>query len=83
MSEGKKTQEQKALEKTVYLQFCGKEVALDEVETAIRKDYDFDKKGNDPAYNIKIYLKPEDDRAYYVINHDYAGEVALMPEVTE
>ena len=83
MSEDKSNKEKRSLEKTIYLQFCGKEVALDEVEAAIKKDYDSDKKGNDPAYDIKIYLKPEDDRAYYVINNDYAGEVTLMPDENE
>ncbi len=83
MSEGKSNKEKGHLYKTVYLQFCGKEIALDVVEAAIRKKYDSDKKGKDPAYDIKIYLKPEDDRAYYVINNDYAGEVTLMPDEIE
>jgi len=36
------------------------------------------KKGEDKPEDIKIYLKPEDQKAYYVINCDYAGEVDLL-----
>jgi len=83
MSEKKSNEAKSSLKKTVYLQFCGKEVSLDEVEGAIKENYDIEKKGKDPAFDIKIYLKPEDDRAYYVINNDYAGDVALMPKEAE
>lgn len=40
-------------------------------------DYDSVKKGEDPAVDTRIYLKPEDSKAYYVINDDYAGEIEL------
>ena len=62
---------------TIYLQFRGKEASLDSIKEAIRKDYDATKKGTDAPVDIKIYLKPEDLKAYYVINNDYAGELSL------
>lgn len=65
---------------TIFLQFNGKEVCLDTVRAAIKENYDSVKKGNDAAKDLKIYLKPEDAKAYYVINDDYAGEVDLLLE---
>lgn len=80
MSEEKAKKEKKPVEKTIYLQFDGKEVSIDAVEEAIKENYESVKKGEDPANDIKIYLKPEDRRAYYVINNDYAGDVALLAD---
>lgn len=78
MSEEKSKKDKKPVEKMIYLQFAGKEVSLLEIEAAIRDNYDSVKKGEDKPENIQIYLKPEDRKAYYVINNDFAGEVDLL-----
>lgn len=65
---------------TIYLQFNGKEVPLSTIRSAIKEDYSKAKAGKDKATDIKIYLKPEDCKAYYVINEDYAGEVLIQFE---
>ncbi len=78
MAEEKTKREKKPIEKSIYLQFAGKEVSVDTVEAAIKENYESEKKEDDPATDIKIYLKPEDNKAYYVINNDYAGEVDLF-----
>lgn len=57
-------------------------MALDDIEAAIKENYDTEK-GKDPAHDIKIYLKPEDDRAYYTINNDYIGDEKLLPNDLE
>lgn len=75
MSE-KKTTAVKCKE-TIFLQFNGKEVCIDTVRKAIDDNYNTVKKGSDEAKELKIYLKPEDKKAYYVINDDFAGEVDL------
>ena len=80
MSEEKAKKEKKPVEKCIYLQFAGKEISIEAVETAVKANYDSVKKGEDKPEDIKIYLKPEDQKAYYVINCDYAGEVDLLPE---
>ena len=80
MSEEKIKKEKKAIAKTIYLQYAGKEISIDEVETAIRENYDSVKQGQDQPEDIKIYLKPEDRKAYYVINCDFAGEVDLLKD---
>ena len=53
-------------------------ISIDAVETAVRENYDSIKKGEDTPEDIRIYLKPEDYKAYYVINSDFAGEVDLL-----
>lgn len=77
MSEKKKEIE---VSTSVYLQYSRQEISLEEIERLIRENYDNAKKGEDQPEDIKIYLKPEDRKAYYVINNDYAGEVDLLPE---
>ena len=78
MSEEKS--KKKVISKTIYLQFAGKEVSIDEVEASIQENYDSVKKGEDLPEDIKIYLKPEERKAYYVINCDYAGVVDLLAD---
>mgnify|MGYP006916224750 CR=1 FL=1 len=68
---------EKVRTETIYLQLDGKEASLDAIKAAIQEDYDAVKEGKDTPTDVRIYLKPEDTKAYYVINDDFAGEVAL------
>lgn len=65
---------------TFYLQFDGKEASIESISAAVREDYNLVKKGEDAPEDVKIYLKPVDLKAYYVINNDYAGEIQLPLE---
>ena len=75
----KKAPAKKAELKTeMYLQFYGKEYAdkeslqkVKEIWTKVLKNKVGDMK------DVKIYLKPEESKAYYVINGDTTGEVNL------
>ncbi len=62
----------------IYLQFGGKEISTDEIRRTVMENYNAVKKGEDAPEDIRIYLKPEEGKAYYVINSDYAGEVSLL-----
>ena len=62
------------------LQTGSREICIDTVRVAVRENYDAVKKGEDTATDIKSYLKPEDAKAYYVTNDDYAGDVDLSFE---
>ena len=64
----------------VYLQFCGKEVSVSDIQNAVVADYDSVKNGEDVPETINVYLKPEENKAYYVINDDYAGSIVLFSE---
>ena len=79
MSDKKK---EKDIVKAVYLQYDGQEISLEEIERLVKENYDSVKKGTDDPSDIKIYLKPEDRKAYYVINNDFTGEIDLLPEVS-
>ena len=80
MSKDKNKDDVKSAKRQVYLQYDGREVSLDYIETAVRDNYDSVKKGEDKPETIQIYLKPEDKKAYYVINHDFAGEIDLLTD---
>ena len=75
----KKAPAKKAEMKTeMYLQFYGKEYSekeilqkVKEIWTKVLKNKVGDMK------DVKIYLKPEESKAYYVINGDTTGEVEL------
>ena len=58
----------KDIKTSVVVQFAGKEVTEKELIAAVKKAYT--KKGNkvDDIKTIEIYVKPEENAAYYVVN---------------
>ncbi len=78
--EEKKKENKKSIDKIIYLQFADREIKLDDVECMVLENYDSVKKGEDQPEKIRIYLKPEDRKVYYVINGDFAGEVDIFTE---
>ena len=58
------------------IQFGENEVAASEISAKVKEDYR--QSGNeDEVRQVKIYVKPEDNKAYYVIN-DVEGNVDLV-----
>lgn len=75
----KKAPAKKAELKTeMYLQFYGKEYSDKEILQKVKEIWTkvLKKKVGDMK-DVKIYLKPEEAKAYYVINGDTTGEVNL------
>ena len=62
----------------VYVQYWGKEIHTSEVADRIKKIWteDMGKKASD-LKDLKIYIKPEDNGAHYVINGDVTGFIGL------
>ena len=62
----------------VYVQYWGKEIHTSEVADRIKKIWtdDMGKKATD-LKDLKIYIKPEDNGAHYVINGDVTGFIGL------
>ncbi len=62
----------------VYVQYWGKEIHTSEVAERIKKIWteDMGKKASD-LKDLKIYIKPEDNGAHYVINGDVTGFIGL------
>lgn len=61
---------------TVYIQYKGKEDGVDDLVEAARADYRVAHKRK-PINSIKIYVKPEEYAAYYVVNDSYFGKVDM------
>ena len=60
------------LKPTVIVQFQGSEVELDTLVEAAKADFRQEKKRT-PITDLKLYVKPAERMAYYVINEKYNG----------
>ena len=61
-----------AVKETVYLQYLGKELNSADIVEAAKKA-----SGEKNITSITVYLKPEENKAYYVVNGDVTGSVEL------
>lgn len=63
---------------SVYVEFYGEQVSQDELVEAAKKIWaDSGKKAAD-LKSIALYVKPEEDRAYYVFNGDETGSFHII-----
>lgn len=76
-AETKKTAAKKAVKKenNVYVQFRGMEFDMAAIEKAVKDDFTA-KNGKKTMNSVSIYIKPEDMKAYYVVD-GIIGDVAL------
>lgn len=63
------------LKPTFIVQFQGSEIDLDTLAEAAKADFRQVKKRT-PVTDLKLYVKPEEHIAYYVINEKYNGSVS-------
>ncbi len=67
-----------AIKENVYLQYGGKEISQDDIVKQIKEVWTKElKKKVGEIKSINIYLKPEEDAAYYVVNDDVTGSIAF------
>lgn len=73
-----KTTAQKAVNTEVYVQFWGKEIYAKDVVEMIKKVWtdEMGKKASE-LKDLKVYIKPEDNGAHYVINGEVTGFIGL------
>lgn len=66
-----------ASERTVdlHVQYLGKEVAYSDLVNRIKEMWKEQGKRETSLKSLDIYVKPEDFKAYYVINGDITGEI--------
>lgn len=66
------------LKTNVYIEFYGEQVFQDELIAEAKKIWK--DAGNNPAdlKKIDLYIKPEDDRVYFVFNGDYTGSFPII-----
>ena len=67
-----------AVKEMVYLQYLGKEINKDDLVKQVKDIWtkELKNKAGD-LKSITLYLKPEENMAYYVINDDVTGSIAL------
>ncbi len=59
------------------LQFNGNEVPMKEVSEKVKQDFTKNSNGANME-NVRIYVKPEENKAYYVVNGAKSGSVDLV-----
>lgn len=75
----KKTTKKVVATKTAVLQFAGEEVKVDDVIAKAEQAFKAENKRK-AIHDIKVYLKPEERAAYYVVTSgesEYAGKIDL------
>ena len=74
-----KTAAKKAVVKeTVYLQYMGKEINKEDIMKNVKEVWTKELKNKvGDMKSVTLYLKPEENKAYYVINGDVTGSVEM------
>jgi len=67
-----------ACKSETFIQFAGNEIAEADVIAKIKDAFKGDAKKMPAIKSIKVYLKPEENAAYYVINETETGKVSLF-----
>ena len=70
------TEKKTEIKKSVAVQFNGNEYKVEDILSRAEEAYKSENKRK-PIKELKVYIKPEDNAAYYVVNNDYAGKVDL------
>lgn len=66
------------VKETVYLQYLGKEIDKDVLTRQVKEIWTKQMKQKvSDLKSITLYLKPEENTAYYVINDDVTGSISL------
>ena len=70
------------LKPEVIIQYQGNDIALDTMVDAAKADFRAKKKRT-LITDLKLYVKPEDNMAYYVINGTFEGKISLEKTTVE
>lgn len=74
----KRTTKKKEVQPEVYIQFSGNESVVDVITKKAKDQFIAEGHKEEDIKSLKIYLKPEDNAAYYVVNEENAGKVDLF-----
>ena len=77
-SEARAAEKAKAdsLQPELFIQYQGDEIALDTLVETAKSDFHASKKRT-LVTDLKLYVKPEDSMAYYVINGKFEGKISF------
>ena len=70
------------LKPEIVVQYQGSDIALDALVDAAKADFRASKKRT-LVTDLKLYVKPEDSMAYYVINGQFEGKISLVKTADE
>lgn len=70
------------LKPEIIVQYQGNDIALDTLVNAAKADFHASKKRT-LVTDLKLYVKPEDSMAYYVINGTFEGKISLVTTADE
>ena len=59
------------------LEYMGKEISTEEITQKVHEAWKTLGKNVDEIKTLNVYLKPEEAAAYYVINEETTGKVAI------
>ena len=65
-----------SLKPVCIMQFQGSDIDLSDLVDAAKAGFRKEKKRT-PIIDLKLYVKPEERMAYYVVNGDYEGQVSF------
>ena len=69
--------EEKRQRQAFNLQYMGKEISTEEITQKVHEAWKTLGKNVDEIKTLNVYLKPEEAAAYYVINEETTGKVAI------
>ncbi len=72
----KKTTRKPAAKVELYIEHNGIQASANEITKRVKADYSA-KEGAADIKTLNIYVKPEDNAAYYVVNGDIEGKMEL------
>lgn len=75
-AEGKGKHLRKPVEKT-FVQYAGAEWDVDELKEKVRAAYVAEGHYAASIHDLRLYVKPEDGKAYFTINQKFSGSVEL------
>ena len=67
-----------AVMETVYLQYLGKEINQNDLMTRVKEIWTKDmKQKTGDLKSVTLYVKPEENMVYYVLNNDVTGSIGI------
>lgn len=74
----KKTAEKKAVQEEIFVQFGNQEVFTANVVERVKNAYIAEGHTAESIEKVRVYIKPEENMIYYVVNDDYASGISLF-----
>ncbi len=78
MREENQFQKSDTVQMDIYLQYAGKQALISDLTNAVQAQYESFSNTEEKIKFLEIYLKPEDEKVYFVADRKYIGECPLF-----